>query len=157
MWIIGCIDWLLDLDKSWKFWLAVALTLLLGSCSVSCYSCSNKYGESYTVVATVTDKQVKRYDDEDKYLIYTITDGGETAVFEVVDALMNSVFDSSDRYAGIQEGETYEFTVKGDRNEVLSLYPNIYEYRTLEEIKASEQAERLPFPEDVLRVEEILN
>ena len=126
--IFEALDWFFDTDKNWKFWFTLSLVFVLGCAFVSCYSCSNKYGESYTITATVTDKQVKRYDEDDKYLIYTETTDGEIAVFEVTDAFMNGVFDSSDRYAGIRVGETYEFTVKGDRNEFLSLYPNIYEY-----------------------------
>lgn len=83
--------------------------------------------ETY-IVATVTDKNVKRTDNDDVYLIYTKTTEGTTAVFEVTDSLLAGRFNSSDVYAEIEIGKTYQFGVRGQRNQLMSWYPNIYDY-----------------------------
>lgn len=88
---------------------------------------SNKVTNERTVIATVTDKEVKRAgEDSDKYLVYTELDNGEVAVYEITDSLLKGRFDSSDLYAKIKIGETYKFTICGERIHFLSMYPNIY-------------------------------
>lgn len=88
-----------------------------------------------TEIAAVTDKGVKRKDDTDKYLIYAIDTEGDIQVYEITDSWVAGRFNSSDVYAGIEIGKTYEFTVAGDRNELMSWYPNIYEYEEISEDK----------------------
>lgn len=99
---------------------------------VSCHRSIDKSFNTYAVIATVTDKTVKRSDDTDKYLIFTETENGEVAVFEITDNLLVGRFDSSNAYAEIKIGETYIFTVGGERNEFMSWYPNIYEYEKID-------------------------
>ena len=93
--------------------------------------CTNNLGEERKVTATVTDKTVKRYNDEDKYLVYTKNTDGLVEVFEITDSFAFGRFDSSDVYGGIEVGKTYSFTVVGERSEFYSIYPNIKEYNEL--------------------------
>ncbi len=99
---------------------------------VSCAHSVDKTFDTYTITATVTDKTVKRSDGTDKYLIFTETENGEVAVFEITDNFLVGRFDSSNAYAEIKVGETYNFTVGGQRNEFMSWYPNIYEYEKID-------------------------
>lgn len=85
-----------------------------------------------TTTVTVTDKTVKNNGDDGKYLVFTEDTKGNIEVFEITDSLLKGRFNSSDVYAAINVGETYIFTVGGSRNEFLSWYPNIYEYKLIE-------------------------
>ena len=77
-------------------------------------------------VGTVTEKTVKRSDDQDKYLIFVKIKGeDEIQVFEITDNWIEGKLNSSTIYGNIKVGETYTFTIKGSRNEMLSWYPNI--------------------------------
>lgn len=100
-------------------------------------SCSVGTGELRKVRATVTDKGIKRINEEDKYLIYTDTGEG-TEVFQITDSLLAGRFDSADVYAKIQVGKTYDFSVRGDRNRFMSWYPNIYEAKEVSECTNTE-------------------
>lgn len=55
-----------------------------------------------------------------KYLVFT-----DEGTFEITDSLVFGRFSSSDVYGRMREGKTYEFTVAGFRQPVLSMYPNI--------------------------------
>lgn len=94
-------------------------------------SCSVGVGEIRHVEATVTDKGIKRISESDVYLVYTKTDEG-VEVFQITDSIIAGRFNSADVYASIEVGKTYDFGVRGERNELLSWYPNIYEW---EEVK----------------------
>ena len=96
-------------------------------------SCTNNLGEERQVTATVTDKAVKRYNNKDKYLVYTKNTDGLVEVFEITDSFAFGRFNSSDVYGGIEVGKTYSFTVVGERSELFSIYPNIKEYNELPE------------------------
>lgn len=74
------------------------------------------------VTITITDKDVKRYDDSDKYLIYT-----ENGTFEITDTVAYWRWDSSDLYSRIEIGKTYTATICGWRIPFLSSYKNIIE------------------------------
>ncbi len=84
------------------------------------------------IVGTVTDKVVKNSKDESKYLIFTKDEDGNSQVFENVDSLLLTKFNSSDVYAQIEIGETYKFETRGYRVPLLSLYPNIVECEDVE-------------------------
>ena len=102
--------------------LFIIVVLLVGF-----YPSINKTINERTVTAVVTDKTVKNDDGDGKYLIYTKTKEGNVQVFEITDSLFKGRFNSSDLYATIEKDKTYEFTVCGNRQHFLSLYPNIYE------------------------------
>lgn len=73
-----------------------------------------------TVTITVTDKEVKKYDNKDKYLIYT-----DDGTYEITDTIAYLRFDSSDLYGEIEVGKTYECKVCGWRIPIFSSYKNI--------------------------------
>lgn len=80
------------------------------------------YGTKETVTITVTDKAIKRYDESDKYIIYT-----DEETFEITDEFLLGRFNSSDDYGSLKVGETYTVTVNGWRVPFLSWYRNIIE------------------------------
>ncbi|NME67731.1 DUF1523 family protein [Flammeovirga aprica] len=61
----------------------------------------------------------------DKYLIYTLDKNDRPHTFENTDTWIWFKFNSSDVYAKIQDGETYDFSIVGFRIPILSMYPNI--------------------------------
>ena len=73
-----------------------------------------------TVTFTVEDKAIKRYRDDDKYLVYT-----DNGTYEITDSLVYWRWDSSDLYGKIKVGETYEAKVYGWRIPIFSSYKNI--------------------------------
>ena len=101
----------------------VAIFVLYGA-GIAVLQNSNK--QIYTV--TVTDKARVTYGhiyNTHKYLIYTIDGEGAARIFENTDSLLRMKFNSSDFYALIKTGETYEFTVIGYRLPFFSMYKNI--------------------------------
>ena len=93
----------------------------------------NKVTNQRDVVVTVTDKDIKNDSRSSKYLVFVEDENGNPATYEITDSLFLGRFDSSDVYAAIEPGEKYQFTVRGSRNEFLSWYPNIYEYKLIED------------------------
>ena len=110
----------------------IAIVIVLG---VGIYRPFNKVSDMRDVTVTVTDKTVKNDGDDGKYLIFTEDKDGNIAIFEITDSWIAGRFNSSDVYAAIKVGNTYTFTVGGSRNEFMSWYPNIYEYKLIEEEK----------------------
>lgn len=94
------------------------------------YSIAANYNEQ-TYVATVTDKDVRNYNNSSKYLVFTKTEDGETRVFSVEDSLLRFRWNSSDVYGEIEVGKTYRFTVVGFRIEILSMYENIIDFEEI--------------------------
>ena len=78
-----------------------------------------------TVIGTVTEKVVKRYDDDDKYLIFVDKGDGEVETLENTDSLIEWKWDSSDMYAKIHAQKKYRFKVYGWRVKFMSWYKNI--------------------------------
>ena len=111
-----------------KLYYLGGIALVIAVLFASLYrSCSVGTGEIRHVEATVTDKGIKRINESDVYLVYTKTDEG-VEVFQITDSLLAGRFNSADVYASIEVGKTYDFGVRGERNEFLSWYPNIYEW-----------------------------
>ena len=84
----------------------------------------------HTYVVEVTDKERVNYSDSGKYLIYAQEDNN-TLVLKNTDSLLRGKFNSSDIYAELEIGKTYEFTVVGYRIPILSSYENIIEYKEI--------------------------
>lgn len=100
----------------------IVIICLLTSCGHTIDRNSNKR----EIVGTVTEKTVKRSDNQDKYLIFIEIEGeDEVQVFEITDNFIEGKLNSSTIYGNIKVGETYTFTIKGSRNEMFSWYPNI--------------------------------
>ena len=92
----------------------------------SCGHTIDRNSNEREIVGTVTEKTVKRIDTQDKYLIFVKIEGeDEIQVFEITDNWVEGKLNSSTIYGNIKVGETYTFTIKGSRNEMLSWYPNI--------------------------------
>ena len=92
----------------------------------SCGHTIDRNSNEREVVGTVTEKTVKRSDKQDKYLIFVKIEGeDEIQVFEITDNWVEGKLNSSTIYGNIKVEETYTFTIKGSRNEMLSWYPNI--------------------------------
>lgn len=72
---------------------------------------------------TVKDKWVKYHGNDAKYLV--ISEDGQ--VFEVSDSIIRWRFDSSNLYADIDIGNTYDIKTQGWRFAILSDYKNILE------------------------------
>lgn len=80
-----------------------------------------------TVTFTVEDKAIKRYSDDDKYLVYT-----DNGTYEITDSLAYWRWDSSDLYGKIKVGKTYEAKVYGWRIPIFSSYKNIVSVEEVE-------------------------
>ena len=90
----------------------------------SCGHTIDRNSNEREVVGVVTEKTVKRTDNQDKYLIFVEVED-EIQVFEITDNWIEGKLNSSTIYGNIKVGKTYIFTIKGSRNEMLSWYPNI--------------------------------
>ena len=110
----------------------IETVLVIALICVSIYRPLNKASNIRDVTVTVTDKAVKNNGDNGKYLVFTEDTKGNVITFEITDSWVKGRFNSSDVYAAIKSGNTYNFTVGGSRNELMSWYPNIYEYELIE-------------------------
>jgi hypothetical protein len=84
------------------------------------------YQNENTYEIEVVGKENKASGDSSRHLIFAKVDG-ETKVFENTDALFASKFNSSDIYAELTVGKTYEVKTIGFRVPFLSMYENILE------------------------------
>lgn len=111
----------------------VSALIILICLVVICIRPIDKVCDIRNETVTVTDKNIKNSSKESKYLIYCEDIDGNTVVYEITDSLLRGRFNSSDIYAQISVGKTYEFTVGGSRSGFFSWYPNIYEYKVIKE------------------------
>lgn len=93
------------------------------------FNCIRVYGTQEEVTFTISEKSVKRYDDNDKYLIFT----EEGEVFQVTDEFWLFHFNASDLYGQLKDGGTYTVVVCGWRIPFFSKYRNIIEIKEIEE------------------------
>lgn len=82
--------------------------------------------------SNVTDKYVKRKDDEDVFYIVVEDDQGETHVLENDDVLIAGKFDSADVQARVKIGERYRFETIGVRVPFMSMYPHITKFQKID-------------------------
>ena len=121
-----------DFDTDGCFIKVIIVAAIIAVLFFTNYSGINKVTNYRHETVTVTDKAIKRHgSDDDKYLIYTELENGDISVYEITDSLFAGRFDSSDLYASIEVGKTYDFYVAGKRVPFLSLYPNVYEVREI--------------------------
>ena len=79
-----------------------------------------------TQTCTVTDKdRAKSSDGNSEMRVYT----NECDVLEVSDSLIDGQFDSASIYGRIQVGQRYEFTTRGYRLPLFSMFPNIVDVK----------------------------
>ena len=93
------------------------------------FDCIRVYGTQEEVTFTVSEKSVKRYDDDDKYLVFT----EEGEVFQVTDEFLLLHFNASDLYGQLKDGGTYTVIVCSWRIPFFSKYRNIIEIKEKKE------------------------
>lgn len=79
------------------------------------------YQNPTVITITVQEKYVKNSKGLGKYMIIDTNNN----TYEITDLIFKGKFNSSDLYAGLKEGETYEVEITGSRIEWLSCYKNI--------------------------------
>lgn len=108
----------------------ILIAIVLIGIALGVSACVSFNDHTYTI--EVTDKERVNSSDSSKYLIYGFSGDGETLVFENTDSLLRGKFDSSNVYAEIEIGKTYEVTVVGYRIPILSEYENIIAFEEVE-------------------------
>ena len=111
-------------------WVCLIMIILIVGLCITSVIVGNV--DKRTITLTVTDKAVKNSGEDGKYLVYCKDSEDKVHVMEVTDTLLRVRFTSSDEYAGIEVGKTYEFTVVGKRIPILSMYPNILSHKEVE-------------------------
>lgn len=84
---------------------------------------------TYTVI--ITDKEIKRFYDSDKYLIYTQLANDKIIVFENTDTLLERKFNAADIYGSLKVNKQYDIEAYGWRIPYLSIYENIVEIKRI--------------------------
>ena len=103
----------------------IAGILLMG---LLIFSVSIGYQNEEIIECTVEDKWIKRSGKDDMYLVQC-----NNEVYQITDLLFKGKFNSSDIYANLKVGKTYEITTTGYRFKFLSMYKNINKYEKVEE------------------------
>ena len=86
------------------------------------------YQNEEMIKCTIEDKWVKRNGKSDMYLVQC-----DNEVYQITDLIFKGKFNSSDIYANLKVGNTYEIMTTGYRFEFLSMYKNINEYEKVED------------------------
>lgn len=110
----------------------VVLLIVVIVLGIPMYRLFDKASNERKVTVKITDKVVKNGKDSSKYLIFCEDESGNIVTYEVTDSLLMFRFDSSDVYGSLKTDKTYELTVRGSRNTVLSWYPNVYECKEVD-------------------------
>jgi len=84
------------------------------------------YGTTATQTCTVQEKQATAKEGGTKYLLFT----KECGQLQIADDIFLGNYNSTDVFAGINEGTTYHFETVGFRNGFFSAYPNIDEVQS---------------------------
>lgn len=114
----------MDRIIKWGTIAVIALAVFSFVVAAPAYTIASYHNEN-TYVIKVTDKETKTSDDSSKYLIFGDDEKGNAKVFENTDAIFARKFNSSDLYAEIEVGKTYEFKTVGFRIPFMSSYENI--------------------------------
>lgn len=83
-----------------------------------------------TYVVTIIDKGYSG--EEDGYMIWAEDENGVQYEFTNKDKMLRGKFDSGTIQGKLKEGSTYEITTCGWRIPLFSAYPNIIEYKLIE-------------------------
>lgn len=100
--------------------LVIAVTILVLLCL--CISPIIAYSTDEVVTVKVTGTEVKRYDDSDKYIVFT-----ESGTFKNEDSFWYWKWNSSDIQGKLKsmEGQTIKLRIYGWRIPFLSMYENV--------------------------------
>lgn len=103
-------------------YLMVAAVVLLAIIGIS-FGVMNAFHVN-EVTCTVTDKdRTTKSEGGSDMRLYT----EDCGTLSVSDSLLDGHFSSSDTYASIEPGNTYNFTTRGFRIPILSMFPNVVE------------------------------
>lgn len=105
-----------------KLWIGIGLLAILAVGIVGGFLHAF-YASEETKTVTVKEKWVKYQRDDQKYLFSDM----QGNVYAIDDSLLLWVWDASDRYAKIEEGQTYTITTYWWRIRILSWYTNAVE------------------------------
>lgn len=105
--------------------IAVIIVGILALCAWGFYTTQVKTSD---VTLTVQSKERIAEEGGGKYIVFTTDD----EAFQVTDNILFGKTDSSNRYAALNEGTTYECTAVGVRFSLFSMYKNLIE---CEEVK----------------------
>lgn len=123
-------------DRDSGFRGAMIIVILLFATIIIVISGISNYFDNYFATkeytVTVTDKNIKNYNESSKFLVFTKLENGETKVFTIEDSWFKSRWNSADYYADIEVGKTYKIEVIGKRSPVISGFENIIEFKKLE-------------------------
>lgn len=97
---------------------AVIIVAVVALCGFAFYTTQLKQSD---VTITVESKERIAEEGGGKYLVFTTDD----EAFQVTDNILFGKTDSSNRYAALDEGITYECTAVGVRFSLFSLYKNL--------------------------------
>lgn len=100
--------------------IAVVIVAVLALVAFGFYTTQLK---TSTVSFTVASKERVAEEGGGKYLVFTTDD----EAFQVTDNILFGKTDSSNRYAALDEGTTYECKAVGVRFSLLSMYKNLIE------------------------------
>lgn len=99
----------------------IAGILLMG---LLIFSVSIGYQNEEIIECTIEDKWIKRSGKDDMYLVQC-----DNEVYQITDLLFKGKFNSSDIYAKLKVGKTYEITTTGYRFKFLSMYKKLTNMR----------------------------
>lgn len=85
-----------------------------------------------TYIVTVTNKQILKHHNTDRYLIYTQMEDGNIKVFENTNNFKELKFNSADIFWAISINTKYEVTAYGFDISILSLYQNIIKIKAID-------------------------
>lgn len=108
--------------REWGFGVIVAVVIvaILAVCGWSFYTTQLKTSD---VKFTVASKERIAEYGGGRYIVFTTDD----EAFQVTDNILFGKTDSSNRYAALDEGATYECTAVGVRFSLFSMYKNLIE------------------------------
>lgn len=107
-----------------KFKFAIAITVIIIYLIISFgYYVALEESKTQKIV-TVNEKWVESWSNSSHYMFSDKEDN----VYTIEDIWVFNVFNSSDRYAQLRNGKTYDVTVYGWRVQMLSWYPNVTKF-----------------------------
>lgn len=108
--------------REWGFGaiVAVVIVAILAVCGWGFYTTQLKTSD---VKFTIASKERIAEEGGGKYIVFTTDD----EAFQVTDNILFGKTDSSNRYAALDEGATYECTAVGVRFSLFSMYKNLIE------------------------------
>lgn len=95
--------------------------IILGILGFGIYCATIDYQNEETIEITIKDKYIKKYNNNDTYLV--VSENGET--YKIEDLLFKGKFNSTDLYNQLDIGKTYKITITGIRLQYFSMYKNI--------------------------------